>query len=66
MLRLAYLHFMQELQKEIKEKVGLPYQVKIDIRLGVGDNIPKEKVEEFMNNTLQPILKEIPDKVIMS
>lgn len=66
MLRLAYIHFMQELQKEIKEKVGLPFQVKIDIQLGVGDNIPKDKVQQFMNEYLQPILKETPDKVMMS
>lgn len=66
MLRLAYIHFMQELQKEVREKVGLPFQITIDVKLGVGDNISKEKVQQFMTEYLQPILKETPDKVIMS
>ncbi len=66
MLRMAYIHFMQELQKELNKAVGPPFQCKIDIQIGIGDPNNKQKLEEFVKNTLQPIMKEMPEKVVMS
>lgn len=66
MLRIAYIHFMQELQKELRDKVGVPFQVKIDVTIGMPPEGDKEKLQKFVEETLKPIMKEIPSEVVMS
>lgn len=66
MLRIAYIHFMQELQKELKNKIGVPFQVKIDVTIGLPPEGDKEKLQKFMDETLKPIMKEIPAEVVIA
>jgi hypothetical protein len=47
MLRMAYIHFMQELQKELNKAVGPPFQCKIDIQIGIGDPNNKQKTRRI-------------------
>lgn len=68
MLKMSYIKFMKDLEEEIKRNVGIPFQVKIDITVGIpqGKDDMKEKLENFTKLTLQPIINSIPKQIVMS
>lgn len=66
MLRLSYVKFMQDLQQELKNQVGLPFQINIDIKIAIPENKDsQEKLNNFVKTTLQPIINSVPTKVMM-
>lgn len=66
MLRMSYIQFMKDLQEELKNDVGLPFQVKIDVQISIPkDDDQKEKLENFLKFKLEPVLNSIPNKVVM-
>lgn len=67
MLRMSYIQFMEGLQEELKNEVGMPFQIVCDLNIGIppGDAEKQKKLEDFVNNKLKPIMNEIPNKVIM-
>ncbi len=67
MLRMSYIQFMKNLQEELKNEVGMPFQIKIDLNIGIppGEDDKKQKLEKFVKFKLQPIVDSVPKEVIM-